>query len=516
MVGTTVQAAENASRASSRVSTPTEETVLVTFIDGQGYYPKALIDKLPLYKQFVEDLGQDQAATFLLEATGITQKNFAFVVYLKDDLDKFDVPGIAYNAFIRQDGSIQDVIDLFETVRILLENQKPVYSDAATGELACLDIATCTIGYVLYKRFCENPDGTLGLMTDEQFEEMNEAWVQAISHIRLQDKSFFLHRLKNIFALVSKDKQNKKRTLVQESLPFLPLHLQAPYIRYVQRFLHSQASLDAIKSRISLPPYHSNYYYTLYNSLLCNKNASVASLKWVITMYGKELKAEKAIVFDNLFDRVVLTGDSGLVELLLKAGVDVDRQLSAGVGYGFTALMHAADTCNQEMVETLLRAKAKVNIFTEAHTSALIKALGSGDDDGVTIDRRKRIVQLLLASGANPNMQQPEWGETALVKASRFGYADIVQLLIDAGAQLNVHYKSLHRWDSWGTPLMAAAEEGHVPVVAALLAAGADKHLYDNQFMTAADHARKNNHKEVLALLEAGKKNKKCMQCAVM
>jgi ankyrin repeat protein len=52
------------------------------------------------------------------------------------------------------------------------------------------------------------------------------------------------------------------------------------------------------------------------------------------------------------------------------------------------------------------------------------------------------------------------------------------------------------------TPLIIAAQEGHLEVVNALLVAGADKALTNNQRRTALDEAKIKQYGEITALLK--------------
>jgi hypothetical protein len=91
----------------------------------------------------------------------------------------------------------------------------------------------------------------------------------------------------------------------------------------------------------------------------------------------------------------------------------------------------------------------------------------------------------------------------ALVAAVRVGSADVVALLVARGAQLEgaLYYGGLGSM----TPLRAASWQGHLEVVAALLAAGAAVDAADGNGMTALMHAASNYHLEVVqALVAAG------------
>ena len=87
-------------------------------------------------------------------------------------------------------------------------------------------------------------------------------------------------------------------------------------------------------------------------------------------------------------------------------------------------------------------------------------------------------------------------GESALIEAARFGYADLAEMLLDRehGMRDNLRMSAL----------MHAAKEGHADVVGLLLRT--EKGLVDSTGRTALQHAAEGNHPECVALLagEAG------------
>src|SRR5215208_6773899 len=82
-------------------------------------------------------------------------------------------------------------------------------------------------------------------------------------------------------------------------------------------------------------------------------------------------------------------------------------------------------------------------------------------------------VNYLLKQGVSFDMLFD--GRDALYIASRNGYANIVELLLEAKANPNVHYR-----DQKLTPLHAAAFYGHTEVVKALLAYNANVNAKDS------------------------------------
>ncbi len=120
-------------------------------------------------------------------------------------------------------------------------------------------------------------------------------------------------------------------------------------------------------------------------------------------------------------------------------------------------LLHAAYYGHIKKVQSLLDRGVDVNFQNEGDgASALQVASQRG---------RKEIVTLLLNRGANVNLQSKE-GDTALLAASFNGYQDIVQILVLAGAEVN--YKN----PADETALSLAREERRTEVIQLLLQVG--------------------------------------------
>jgi len=105
----------------------------------------------------------------------------------------------------------------------------------------------------------------------------------------------------------------------------------------------------------------------------------------------------------------------------------------------------------------LVRHRADVNALNRAGSTPLSQAVRLGND---------AVVNLLLASAANPNTAEPATGKTPLHVAAARGQLGIVQALIRSRAHVNAT-------DSRGdTPLGHALRGGRTNTIAALRAAG--------------------------------------------
>ena len=132
--------------------------------------------------------------------------------------------------------------------------------------------------------------------------------------------------------------------------------------------------------------------------------------------------------------------------------------------------------------------------------------LNSGD---LTLHRLTRegdteTIRSLLEAGLDPNPVN-DFGLTALSVAAAMNQADIVTLLLDAGADPN-WTAELEHYPCRTTPLHWAAYLNHTDVVAALLNAGADTNAPTKTGNTPVDWANFGGQVDALLLmLKAGK-----------
>jgi len=103
----------------------------------------------------------------------------------------------------------------------------------------------------------------------------------------------------------------------------------------------------------------------------------------------------------------------------------------------------------------------------------------------------------VLLSGAHVDQQDSrQW--TALSYACWYGNYEIVQQLLDSGADPNIH-KSYAMVD---TPLSIAAEQGHFDIVRLLIAHDADPNCYAGiEAVRAEWYARTSGHHEISEFL---------------
>jgi ankyrin repeat domain-containing protein 50 len=166
-------------------------------------------------------------------------------------------------------------------------------------------------------------------------------------------------------------------------------------------------------------------------------------------------------------------GYEEVVRILLEAGAAVNLK-----SYGETALIGALRCGHTKIVEMLVDAKSDVD------TGALYYASSGGHQE---------IVRVLIEAGAAVNLKF--LGETALDRASRCGHVKIVKMLLDAGADVK-------RGD--GQVLHFGSSEGYAEVVRILVEAGADVTAKCSE-ETALETASSYSHvKDFNTLLDAG------------
>jgi len=104
-------------------------------------------------------------------------------------------------------------------------------------------------------------------------------------------------------------------------------------------------------------------------------------------------------------------------------------------------------------------------------------------------------VRRQLAWGVNANKRNFFTRDTLLIEAADNGHMDVVKLLIENGAGVNL------KGEAWYGPLHAAAAKGHIEVVNILLENGADVNIFHQN--KPLHNAAMNGHIEVARILLA-------------
>jgi len=128
---------------------------------------------------------------------------------------------------------------------------------------------------------------------------------------------------------------------------------------------------------------------------------------------------------------------------------------------------------------------------------ALVSLAFSGCTSIQTAARRgdRRAVERQLALGVNVNSHHFWTSETALIEAASHGHMEIVKLLVDRGADVNM------KGEAWYGPLHAASAGGYVEIVELLLDHGADVNIFHHD--KPLHYAAKNGHIRVAEILLA-------------
>ncbi|MNL09473.1 Ankyrin repeats (3 copies) [compost metagenome] len=142
------------------------------------------------------------------------------------------------------------------------------------------------------------------------------------------------------------------------------------------------------------------------------------------------------------------------------------------------------------MARALILAGADVNRKDGESNSPFLVAAATGQID---------IVRLALSHGADPRSTD-RYDGTALIAASQHGNVEIVKLLLKAG--LSVDHVNQLGW----TALLEAVVLGdgsarYEEVVQLLLDAGADANLADREGVTPTRHARERGYKTMVRML---------------
>lgn len=192
-------------------------------------------------------------------------------------------------------------------------------------------------------------------------------------------------------------------------------------------------------------------------------------------------------------------GSVGITTILVQAGADVELP-----GFGGVRPLHSAALTGHAKVVTILLANgAKVDSLDNTGRTPLLSFMSGNVDDVSTLIA-------LLEGGADPNLLDGPVPFHPLNHAAMHGRADVADLLIAFGANINAKDKFYGE-----TPLhqtIAAGEfapRGHLEVAQLLIDRGADVNAKDANGLTPLDHAKRyapNAGLLQLLLVQAGAK----------
>jgi ankyrin len=199
-------------------------------------------------------------------------------------------------------------------------------------------------------------------------------------------------------------------------------------------------------------------------------------------------------------------GSEAMVRRLLAAGANPNAALLLGE----TPLMVAARSGSPAVVELLAAKGANVNARAARGQTALMWAVAQ---------KHPEVVKILLAHGADVNARSDTWGEvmavtphgylgynrsiphgndTALMFAARVGDIASAKLLVAAGANVNDE-------DAWGvSAVVLAAHSGFAELVEFLLEKGADVNSGKAGFTALHEAIMRRDEKLVNILLDHG------------
>ena len=155
----------------------------------------------------------------------------------------------------------------------------------------------------------------------------------------------------------------------------------------------------------------------------------------------------------------------------------------------------AASAGRTDLIKTLIELKVDINKPTKASRDS---ASGEGWTPLMiaAAEGHAETVSALVDGGADVNATN-RLGRTALMFASSYGFAAIVQNLLGHRADPNIVPKDSTGW----TALIAAAHNGHGEVVRLLLGHGADASIRDKQGKTALAWAEAQGYSEMAQAL---------------
>ncbi|GJL56458.1 MAG: hypothetical protein NPIRA02_35900 [Nitrospirales bacterium] len=184
----------------------------------------------------------------------------------------------------------------------------------------------------------------------------------------------------------------------------------------------------------------------------------------------------------------VSQNDLTTVQELVKEGININAQDIRGR----TALLVAVENHHFESANMLLEAGADVNMQDHKQDSPLLLAGAEG-----RVDIMKRILQ------AKPDFTvYNRFGGTPLIPAAERGHVDMVELLVNTNVDID-HVNHLGWTALLEAIVLSNGGPRHQKIVQLLVDAGANVNVSDKEGVTPLQHARRKGFHEIVEILES-------------
>ncbi|KAK4182753.1 ankyrin repeat-containing domain protein [Podospora australis] len=181
-----------------------------------------------------------------------------------------------------------------------------------------------------------------------------------------------------------------------------------------------------------------------------------------------------------------------LASILESGGPEIRAQVNARDSAGYTPIMYAIQRGDLHKVEVLIKAGADVDAANSNGNTPLQFAVKAN----VPAWRCLELVDFLLEAGADVNKADARLGFSVIHTATQNNYAALIRRLLSAGAGADI--QSLNHGSP---PMFYAARHNSCEVIQALYEAGADINAAERDGRTPLSRAVESNAHEALALL---------------